>query len=390
MFNFFKKMNYNAELERFNLQAEIENLQNQQNDYQHRLEQVQEQYNEALQDLHNLRQEVQEAEGVITMSDMGFPSIVDHTALSLTDAQKKVDAIQRKLAVLCGSNNHFKIIKHYKIDNSDAKGEQFQKIYCENIYIGFNTYFQKRLKAVTLTNFEDSINYISKKFNSYNKNAKMIGISLASEYLAICLDLLEANLELKLAKQEEKEQQKLERQRLKEQERLLEEAQKAKLAIQKERRMYEQSLAKSISEQEKANFEAKLKELDKREADIDYRVNNAKAGYLYVISTPAMPGCCKLGVTRRLNPLQRVAELSSASVPYPFVCHALVFSDNVFELETNIHDHFDKQRTNPDNKHKEFFNITPTEAIEALQKEFNCNVYCLGQEDQLDEGEANV
>ena len=146
--------------------------------------------------------------------------------------------------------------------------------------------------------------------------------------------------------------------------------------------MYEQNLADAASESTRKEFEAKLAEIDKRVQDIDYRTNNMRAGYLYITSTPAMPNIVKLGVTRRLNPLRRIQELSSASVPFPFVCHGLVFSDDVFALETAIHKYFDAQRVNKENGHKEFFAIGPNDAISALRDVFHVDVHFVNEQEE--------
>ena len=118
----------------------------------------------------------------------------------------------------------------------------------------------------------------------------------------------------------------------------------------------------------------KRTEIDKRVQDCDYREKNQKAGFLYVARSDAMPNYVKLGVTRRLAPLVRLQELSSASVPFPFKCYGLVFSDDVFELEAKIHQYFDQKRVNAFNRHKEFFNITPAEAVHVLTNKFKCKV----------------
>ena len=199
--------------------------------------------------------------------------------------------------------------------------------------------------------------------------------------------MLDINLAIKVKQKEEKARIREEKRRLREQEQLLAEAEREKAELQKERRMYEQSLRKALNAEERAKFEATLKAIDKRIADIDYRVNNAKAGYLYIAATPAMPNCCKLGVTRRLQPLRRIAELSSASVPFPFICYGLVFDDDVFDLETRIHDYFDDKRVNKENKHKEFFYVSPKEAIDVLRNEFHVDVHFVDED--CDENEED-
>lgn len=323
------------------------------------------------------------AEGIITMQELGMeytPNCNDLNELAV----KKVN-IQKSIASLIGNNKAIITTRVYRIDGSEAKGKKFQKVFCENLLIGFNSYFNKKKKSITAYNYNSSIELIKSKFDKMNQKASLMGVSINSTYLALVLNLLQLELDEKIVKTEEKERIKEERRRLREQEKLLAEAEKAKLELQKQRRMYEQSLAKALNEQERQEFEAKLKEIDKREADVDYRINNSKAGYLYITATKAMPNMTKLGVTRRLNPLVRIQELSTASTPWPFVCYGLVFSDDAFDLETRIHEYFDNKRVNKENKHKEFFYITPQEAIKVLKEEFGCDVHFVNEEESGDE-----
>lgn len=333
--------------------------------------------------LKEYQEEIGIAEGIITMQDLNMPyeprfRLLDNIAF-------KKDNVQQSIAKLLGDNLAIITTRVYRIDGSESKGRQFQKTFCENLLIGFNTYYNNKKKAATPSNITKTEELIRNKFQTINKKSSLMGVSINQKYLDLCIELLYLELDEKIAKAKEKERIKEERRRLKEQEKLLAEAEKAKLELQKQRRMYEQSLAKALNEKERQEFEAKLKEIDKREADVDYRIQNSKAGYLYIAATKAMPDCCKLGVTRRLNPLVRLSELSSASVPFPFKCYGLVFSDDAFDLETRIHEYFDNKRVNTENKHKEFFYITPQEAIKVLKEEFGCDVHFVNEEDSEDE-----
>lgn len=350
------------------------------------LNEIQNKLIESKTKLNEYQHELGIAEGIITMQELGMeytPNCND-----LNEIAVKKTNIQKSIASLIGNNEAIITTRVYRIDGSEAKGRQFQKTFCENLLIGFNSYFNQKKKAVTSTNVTKTEELITKKFNAINRKAALMGVSINQEYLSYCIQLLYVELDEKIAKAEERERIKEERRKLREQEKLLAEAEKAKLELQKQRRMYEQSLAKALNEQERQEFEAKLKEIDKREADVDYRINNSKAGYLYIAATKAMPDCCKLGVTRRLNPLVRLSELSSASVPFPFKCYGLVFSDDAFDLETRIHEYFDNKRVNKENKHKEFFYITPQEAIKVLKEEFGCDVHFVNEEEseELEDG----
>lgn len=345
------------------------------------LSKVQDNLFESKRRLVDIQQEIDFSNGVVTMQELGLEYKPANHALD--EISFKKSNIQAEIAKLLGAGNNIIITREYRVDGSESKGNKFQKAFCENLMIGFTTYYNSKKKSITQTNAKKTEELVRKKFKSINKKGELLGVSIAQYYLELCIKLMYLELDEKIAKTEEREKIKEERRRLKEQEKLLAEAEKAKLELQKQRRMYEQSLTKALNEQERQEFEAKLKEIDKREADVDYRINNSKAGYLYITATKAMPNMTKLGVTRRLNPLVRIQELSSAATPYPFVCYGLVFSDNAFDLETKIHEYFDNKRVNTENKHKEFFYITPQEAIKVLKEEFGCDVHFVNE----DEGE---
>lgn len=347
------------------------------------LSKVQDNLFESKRRLVDIQQEIDFSNGVVTMQELGLEYKPANHALD--EISFKKSNIQAEIAKLLGAGNNIIITREYRVDGSESKGNKFQKAFCENLMIGFTTYYNSKKKSITQTNAKKTEELVRKKFKSINKKGELLGVSIAQYYLELCIKLMYLELDEKIAKTEEREKIKEERRRLKEQEKLLAEAEKVKLELQKQRRMYEQSLAKALNEQERQEFEAKLKEIDKREADVDYRINNTKAGYLYITATKAMPNMTKLGVTRRLNPLVRIQELSSAATPYPFVCYGLVFSDNAFDLETKIHEYFDKKRVNKENKHKEFFYITPQEVIKVLKEEFGYDVHFVNDEESEDE-----
>lgn len=317
-----------------------------------------------------------------TMEEYGIPYYDD----SMDMLEHRRFNLQMEVAGCC-NNGLWRIESKYTLNGSEIKGEEMQRAFGNGMVYAFNAYFDKKEKAVTLANLDKSKEQIKAKFNAFQKKANKLGIALNSKYVRVRLDMIDVNLAIKVKEKEERQRIREEKRRLKEQEQLLADAEREKARLQQERRMYEQSLSKALTEQERMEFEAQLKVIDKRVADIDYRVNNARAGYLYIAATPAMPNCCKLGATRRLNPLKRIAELSSASVPYPFVCYGLVFSDDVFELERRIHEYFDAQRTNKENRHKEFFNITPGQAIAVLKNIMGVEVHFVNNEDEKEEDE---
>ena len=330
--------------------------------------------------------------GIVQLEEIGFEyNPPENTSEEYAD---EIQNILDQMAKLL-ENNKAIITKHaYSIDGSTAKGNQFQKAYVKNLLIGFNAYCEKKKKAINYKNVDKTLELVQKEYKRANSKSDLLGMYINQEYCDLYCELIQAELNYKMARQEEKEQIREEKRRLKEQEKLFAEIEKAKLEIQKERRMYEQSLEKALTDAEKRVFEEKLKEIDKRENDIDYRLTHKRAGYLYVASTPSLPNMIKCGVTQRLNPLVRVYELSTASLPYPYVCHGFVFDDDVFSLENAVHKYFHDKRVNKENLRKEFFYVTPQETVDVLTNHFHKQVHFVGVNDNdevwYDENIGNV
>lgn len=270
----------------------------------------------------------------------------------------------------------------YALNSSTSKGRAMQKTYGEGLVYALNAYLDSKEKSVTYYSLNKTIDAISKKFNTYQKKAENIGLSLNSDYVGTRIDIMKLNLAIKQKEKDEKERLREEKRRMREEEKLAAEIAKARAEINADRLRYDKALGKATTEQERQEIKSHLAEIDKREQDINYREQHTRSGWLYVIDTPAMPGICKLGCTRRYQPLVRIAELSSASVPFPFICRALVFSDDVFDIETKIHNYFNDKRVNKENLHKEFFAITPNEAITALKDVFGCEIHYISKQEQ--------
>ena len=112
----------------------------------------------------------------------------------------------------------------------------------------------------------------------------------------------------------------------------------------------------------------RLQDIDHAIEQNDFRTSNIRAGYVYVISNTGALGSnmVKIGMTRRLEPMDRVRELGDASVPFPFDVHAMFFSEDAVTLESELHQAFATHRVNRVNERREFFFATPAEVREVL------------------------
>lgn len=319
------------------------------------------------------------AAGFNTLEEVGYERYVPTTPDDILEG--KIYWAENKMARMASEGTVIQYNRIYRIDGSEAKGKKFQEAFGKNLLIGFNTYVQTKTKSITDGNYYNTCDLIKKSFNKYNKQGEMLGISLNPYYLNLRLEILQYTLELKIKKTKEKAQLREERKRMREQEKLLEEIAKKEEQLEKERKSMDIAFAKALTDEERELIKAKMNDIDKRMDNLKYRREHSNAGWLYVISSPSLPNMCKVGCTRRLNPTIRVKELSSASLPYAFRTHGFVFNDDCFELETQMHHYFDDQRVAPD---REFFYITPQEAIDVLKNKFHQEVHFEDAEDYND------
>lgn len=284
--------------------------------------------------------------------------------------QQRADLQDEIISTL--SSGLWRIEQQVTFNDSVSKGKALQKAHGDGLMYSITAYIDSKEKSVNLGNYEESKRLIEKKFNQLQKKATTIGISLNKNYVAKRIEMLKLKAQIKEANKIRKEQEREERERLREEQKLLEEAEKERKRLKAEKEAMDIAFAHALSESEREEIKSKLANIDLRLADIDYRINHPKAGYLYIISSPSLPDMVKIGVTRRLNPSIRVKELSSSSLPFPFELNAYCFNNDAFELESNMHNYFDAYRVSPN---REFFYVSVEQAIDVLKNNFNQEVH---------------
>lgn len=270
---------------------------------------------------------------------------------------------------------------HYGVDLTKAQWKALRKDALKLALRSFNSecdYCVENVKFNTIHKMEERIR---KSFQTCNKLLKPIQAWMTDLVLDRKLQELHLAHEYQTKRMEEKEAARQAREDQREQEKLEREIREARAKIDKERRHFtgalqrlQLRLAAAVEPQEREDLQIRIDEvasqnskLDEEERLLDYREQNARAGYVYVISNIGAfgEGVFKIGMTRRLEPMERVDELGDASVPFRFDVHALVFSDNAPTLEAKLHAHFAEGRLNKVNGRKEFFRADLKE-IEAV------------------------
>jgi hypothetical protein len=248
----------------------------------------------------------------------------------------------------------------------------------------FNGECEAAVADVTWNNITKMEERIRKSFEAINKAGAVLKAEIESSYLSMKLDELRLKHEYEQKRQQEKEEQRRIREQIREEERAEKEIEKAKEDSERDEERYQRALEKAREEVAKAtgaqltklteqisSFEAKLDEARKRKERAIARAQITKSGFVYVISNIGSFGdkVYKIGMTRRMEPMERVCELGDASVPFPFDLHAMLYSDNAPELEGALHQHFEGRRLNLINRRREFYREIDIDEVEKFVKQ---------------------
>lgn len=271
----------------------------------------------------------------------------------------------------------------WTVNGSNAQGKKMVRDVSKLLMRAYNSECDDLVRKVKTTNVDKSIERIHKLAGQIDRLGKTLGISIPEGYSE--LKEREVRLAYEFAMQKEREREKLRalREQEREERKLAREIAAARKKYEKEKMQY-LSAYKDIAErlltasnedrdalEQKADeLKAKLDDVDAAVAGVDYREANQKAGFVYVISNIGSfgEGVYKIGMTRRLDPMERVRELGDASVPFSFDVHALIFCDDAPKLEAALHKQFEDRKVNIVNQRREFFRVT-LEEIEQVVKE---------------------
>jgi len=262
---------------------------------------------------------------------------------------------------------------NFTFNNSVAKGSKFVKDMSTLLLRAYNAEAENCVKTVRAGNLDAARKRLSTVVAQVERQGKMIDLRITSDYHRMRLQELELASRHLQTLQIEKELERARREELREQRKAEQELAREKERLEKERNHYQNALAALEAKGDLEGAERlreKLEDVQKAIDNVDYRAANIRAGYVYVISNIGAFGgdVVKIGLTRRLDPMDRVNELGDASVPFRFDVHALFFADDAVSIEAMLHQHFAERRMNKVNLRREYFRATPAEVLEALKE----------------------
>ena len=293
-----------------------------------------------------------------------------HPLETASDYQERLLELDARIAETVKFGRAIEKSNMFTYDNSLAKGRKMSDDLAKLMLRAYNAEAENSVRSLRAGNVVTAKKRIERSREAIAKLGKMMEMHISEEFHQLRVYEIELTSDFLMKKQQEKEEAREERARLREEKKVA-----AELAAEREKLDKEKNHILNALEALRSNgdsdplLEEKLSQLEEAISQNDFRAANIRAGYVYVISNRGAFGAnvVKIGLTRRLEPLNRVDELGGASVPFRFDVHGLFFSEDAVTLETELHNYFANRRLNHANARKEFFFASPSEVREVLK-----------------------
>lgn len=300
----------------------------------------------------------------------------EHPAEDSVELRARLEQVRADIKACVRNGDAWTAADNFMFNGSEAQGRKFINDLAKMMLSAYNAEAENAVKTVKAGSVQTAIKRIRSIAERIAKYGSMIDLAITPAYMR----LREAELTLTA-----KHLRALERDRAAERERKadLREQAKAEAELKRERERLEAQLRKERDHYEhviaqlqvtgdlagaaaaEAQMLDKIADVNKAIEDVDYRRANQRAGYVYVISNIGSLGerMVKIGMTRRLEPMDRVRELGDASVPFRYDVHAMFFSEDAPGTEAMLHRAFEDRRVNKVNPKREFFYCTPQDVL---------------------------
>lgn len=302
-----------------------------------------------------------------------FASSADYARQLDRIREEQKEMIKRGRAAICHTE--------WQVGGSKREGKKMTDRSLKLMLRAFNGECDAATAKVRYNNVHVMEARIEKAYEAINRLGEVQQCTLTADYLRLRLAELHLVHEYQEKVQEEKEEQRRIREQMREEEVAQRELERARQDAEKEESRYADALRKA--QEEVANAEGakqqrllgQIKELERRLAEAQTARERAvaqaqltRSGHVYVISNIGSfrEEVYKIGMTRRLDPMERVRELGDASVPFPFDVHAVIYTEDAPGLENALHRVFQHRRVNRINERKEFFRVSIDEISQAV------------------------
>ncbi|MDC3985929.1 DUF4041 domain-containing protein [Polyangium jinanense] len=303
--------------------------------------------------------------------------------------QTKLEEIRERQKQMIKDKKAATCAIEWTVNGSVAEGKKQINQTLKLMLRAFNGECDAAVAKVKYNNIHVMEARIQKAREAINGLAEIQQCTITATYLKLKLDELYLVHEYEEKVQEEKEEQRRIREQMREEEQALREIEKARQDAEKEEKRYADALRKAQEDAARADGNkqqkllAQIAELEKKLAEAHTnkeralsRAQQTRSGHVYIISNIGSFGeqVYKIGMTRRLDPMDRVKELGDASVPFEFDVHAIIYTEDAPALENTLHRAFNHRRVNRVNEKKEFFKVRIEEIVELVRNHHKAEV----------------
>jgi len=288
------------------------------------------------------------------------------TAAQYKDALRE---IQEQIREHITGRHAIEASDRFVYNNSLAQGRRMVADFSKLMLRAYNAEAENCVRTVRAGSVTAAVQRLDRAVTAIARLGTFMEMRVSADYHDLRVREIELTGDFLIKVQEEREAERAAREELREQRKAAAELQAEHDRLEKEREHYQNALnAIQTHGGDAQQVLERLSQIDEALTQNDYRIANIRAGYVYVISNLGAfgPDVVKIGMTRRLDPMDRVRELGDASVPFPFDVHMIHFSNDAVGVESRLHQAFSEARINQVNLRREFFRATPRQVREIL------------------------
>ncbi len=303
------------------------------------------------------------------LMDVGYYTLT-HRLDSAAAYQERLDGLRGQIKDAIKIGAAIEAADGFIYNNSLAKGKRMVADLSKLMLRAYNAEAENCVRTVRPSSRAATVKRLDRAASAIAKLGDMMEMRISDNFHQLRVAEIDLMVDYLIKQQKEKEEEREERARLREERQAEKELAAERERLDKERSHYLNVLAALAPGDDRGDVEQRLADIDEAIANNDYRTANIRAGYVYVISNIGAfgPGMVKIGMTRRLDPMDRVRELGDASVPFGFDVHALFFADDAVGVEAELHRRFSHRRVNNVNLRREFFYTTPSDVKSELDQ----------------------
>ncbi|WP_345456955.1 DUF4041 domain-containing protein [Actinoallomurus oryzae] len=347
------------------LSARITELRAQADDLKHEVDDKQ-------RELADLRLQIVKTEEVALLQEAGVYEY-QHPLSDAIAYKAQLSQLKDTVKTMTRAGSAVSTTTSCTVNGSAAEGRRMVRDFSKLLLRAYNAEADNLVRTMRPYKLASAIERLGKTAGTIARLGKTMDIRISAPYHQERVRELELTADYLAKVEEEKERVRAERERQREEDKARKEFEREKARLVKEQTHYQTALAKLEDRQDEAaaaTIRVKLDEISTAITGVEERAANTRAGYVYVISNIGAFGerMVKIGMTRRLDPLDRVRELGDASVPFRFDVHALIFSEDAVGLEARLHNDLADRRVNRVNLRREFFYATPTDVRQLLER----------------------